>query len=425
MKIPSDMTAVEATRAIAGGTLTAGALIESCLDRIRSCDPSLKAFVFVAADAARQRALQVDKHFVTGPLAGVPVAVKDVLDTSDMPSEYGSPIWQGHQPVADAACVALARNAGAIFLGKTATTEFATRFPAMTNNPVNPAHTPGGSSSGSAAAVAARLCPVAFATQTAGSIIRPAAFCGVVGYKPTFGTLHRAGMKVMSEELDTIGVIARTVADCAYFIASTTGLDLGNPETPLSRPPRLGVTIGPPDNHSPEMIARLFETAEAARRAGAAVDEITVPRPLVDAFEAHPVVMNMEIARALSWETAAHPDKFSHLLNETLDWNRRQPPSALPQAKHTLAVARGHFELLMERYDAILTASALGEAPAGLAYTGDPSCNILWTALHAPAVTIPAGNSSSGLPLGIQVVARPGADASILTIARWLQSAIS
>lgn len=425
MKIPSDMTAVEATRAIAGGTLTAVALIESCLDRIRSCDASLKAFVFVAEDGARQRALHVDRGVVTGPLAGVPVAIKDVLDTSDMPSEYGSPIWRGHQPVADAACVALARNAGAIFLGKTATTEFATRYPAPTSNPVIPAHTPGGSSSGSAAAVAARMCPVAFATQTAGSIIRPAAFCGVVGYKPTFGTIHRAGMKVMSEELDTIGVIARTVADCAYFIASMTGLDLGDPETPLARAPRLGLTIGPPDNHSPEMITRLFETADAARRAGAVVDEILVPKSLCDAFVAHPVVMNMEIARALSWETAAHPDRLSHLLNETVAWNRRQPPSALIQAKHTLAVARGHFEQMMERYDAILTPSALGEAPAGLAYTGDPACNILWTALHAPAITIPAGNGSSGLPLGIQIVGRPGTDATALAIARWLQSAIS
>lgn len=425
MKNPSDMTAVEATKAIACGTLTAGALIDSCLDRIAACDPKLKAFVHVDGDGARQRALCVDKGLVTGPLAGVPLAVKDVLDTGDMPSEYGSPIWRGHRPVADAACVSLARNAGAIMLGKTATTEFATRFPSATVNPVDPAHTPGGSSSGSAAAVAAHFCPVAFATQTAGSIIRPAAFCGIVGFKPTFGTFHRAGMKVMSEELDTIGVVARTIADCAFFVASATGLDLGDPERPLARPPRLALMIEPPAGHAQDMIARMFETADLARRAGATVEHIAPSQSLLDAYNAHPLVMNMEIARALAWETVAHRDGFSHLLSETIDWSTQQPPGALPRARQILAVARGHFDSMMDRYDAILTPSAPGEAPAGLAYTGDPACNILWSALHAPAVTVPAGQGSSGLPLGIQIVARRGADALALSIARWLQAAMS
>ena len=425
MKNPSDMTAAEAARRIAGKTLTATALIDSCLDRIGACNDHLKAFVFVDEEGARARAQCVDRGLVRGRLAGVPVAVKDVLDTSKMPSAYGSPIWSGHRPVADAAAVALMRRAGAIALGKTATTEFATRFPAATVNPVNGAHTPGGSSSGSAAAVAARLCAVAFATQTAGSIIRPAAFCGVVGFKPTFGTYHRAGMKVMSEELDTIGVLARTVEDCAFFVAATTGLDLGDPETPLPRPPRLALMIGPPKGHAPDMITRLFESAELARRAGATVEEIAASTPLIDAYNAHAAVMNMEIARALAWEALEHRDELSDLLRETIDWSAQQRPDALALGRRAFRTARQDFGSMMEHYDAILTPSALGEAPAGLAYTGDPACNILWTALHAPAVTVPAGTGSTGLPLGLQIVAKPGADAQALAVARWLQAAMS
>jgi Asp-tRNA(Asn)/Glu-tRNA(Gln) amidotransferase A subunit family amidase len=222
----ADLTATEAAAKFERSKLRPVELVEACLDRIETNDPQLHAFVHVDRDLAMRYALALEKLPVRGPLWGLPLAVKDVLDTSDMPTAYGSPIWAGFRPRADAAAVSLARSEGAIILGKTATTEFATRKAAATVNPANHMHTPGGSSAGSAAAVAATFCPLAFGTQTAGSIIRPAAFCGVVGYKPTFGYIHRAGMKVMSETLDTIGVLARSVADCALLVGAITHRDL-------------------------------------------------------------------------------------------------------------------------------------------------------------------------------------------------------
>ena len=244
--------------------------------------------------------------------------MKDVLDTADMPSEYNSPIWRGHRPRADAAAVAWARAAGGVVIGKTVTTEFATRTPGPTANPHNPAHTPGGSSSGSAAGVAAGLFPLAFGTQTAGSIIRPAAFCGVVGYKPSFGTINRAGMKIMSESLDTIGAMARSVADCALLAGAVIGRDLGDPDAPAR--PRAA--------HRPLPLAELGQGARrrprrcstrvgaGLARAGAALEDARVARRLRRAGRGAPMVMNAESARSIGWELPRHRDGISPGLRE-------------------------------------------------------------------------------------------------------------
>lgn len=418
---PTRLTATEAARAIAAGRLSPAELMEACLARAAAREGVVRAFVHLDPAQARRAAASARP----GPLHGIPIAVKDVIDTADMPSAYGSPIWAGHRPRADAAAVAAARGAGAVVTGKTVTTEFATRHPGATANPHNPAHTPGGSSSGSAAAVADFMVPLAFGTQTAGSIVRPASFCGVVGFKPSFGTLHRAGMKVMSESLDTIGVLARSVADCALAIGAMSGRDLGDPETQRDRAPRLGLTMGPePEKAAPETVAALHRAADAARKAGAEVVEFALPPILMRAAELHPAMMNMESAQSIAWELATARAQLSPVLLEKMDWARAQPPALLQQARQAQTTAIAALYGLMGDMDALLTPAAPGEAPEGLGWTGDPAFNSLWTMLHGPNVTIPAGTGPKGLPVGVQLVGRLGQDAAVLGWARWLQAAM-
>ena len=415
------LTATEAARAIAADRLSAMELMEACLDRAAAREGAVRADVHLDPAQARRMAAKA----TSGPLHGIPVGVKDVLDTADMPSQYGSPIWAGHRPRADASAVALTRAAGGVIMGKTVTTEFATRRPGPTANPHDLGHTPGGSSSGSAAAVADFMVPLAFGTQTAGSIIRPAAYCGVVGYKPTFGTLHRAGMKVMSESLDTIGVLARSVADCALAISAMSGRDLGDPEEKPDRAPRFGLTLGPePGKAAPETIAMLHAVADAARKAGAEVVDFTLPPEFVRAAETHPVLMNMETAQSLAWELNEARPQISPVLLEKLDWARGLKPTALRDAHLAQSAGKLALARVTDGLDALLTPSAPGEAPEGLGWTGDPAFNLLWTTLWGPNVGIPAGKGPKGLPLGVQLVGRLGDDAAVLGWARWLQAAL-
>ncbi|MGA3400020.1 MAG: amidase [Acetobacteraceae bacterium] len=268
------LTATEASRRIRAGKLHPTALMQACLARIAEREPTVRAFTWFDARVAPQAAASA----LPGPLHGLPLGVKDVLDTADMPSEYGSPIWSGWRPRADAAAVAWARAAGAVVMGKTVTTEFATRKPGPTTNPANPDHTPGGSSSGSAAGVAAGFFPLAYGTQTAGSVIRPAAYCGVVGYKPSFGTISRIGMKVMSDSLDTVGVLARSVADCALLSGAVSGRDLGDPEEKPPSAPRIGLCRSPSWHlAAPETVALVERVAGSLARAGAAVCDRELP----------------------------------------------------------------------------------------------------------------------------------------------------
>lgn len=422
---PADLTATDAARHIRNGSLTVSELIEACIERVDQVDVALKAFVHFDRDLVRRHAAEANRGPSKGPLHGLPIGVKDVLDTSDMPTGYGSQIWEGYRPRADAAVVATARSAGAIIFGKTATTEFATRRPSATLNPHNPNHTPGGSSSGSAAAVAARLCPFAFATQTAGSIIRPAAFCGIVGYKPSFGLIHRAGMKVMSETLDTIGVLARSVADCALLIGSLMGRDLGDPEKAPPRPPKFAMVFGPSTNATAETVTRIREIAETLRRSGAVVEEKRLPPETEEAYAAHPIVMNAEIHQALAWELGNFEPMISQDLREPLAWSRQFSPAQLDSAKKSFAIARQAFKKWLDDVDAVMTPSAVGEAPLGVKNTGSPEYNTLWTALNASCVSVPMGHGPSGLPLGIQIVCEEGRDAAALSWARWVQSRIS
>jgi Asp-tRNA(Asn)/Glu-tRNA(Gln) amidotransferase A subunit family amidase len=416
------LTATQARARIAAGTLSPVALMEACLDRITARDPEVRAMAFLDPALAQQGAANA----APGLLHGLPVGVKDVLDTADLPSEYNSPIWRGHRPRADAAAVAWTRAAGGVVVGKTVTTEFATRRPGPTTNPHNVQHTPGGSSSGSAAGVAAGFFPLAFGTQTAGSVIRPAAYCGVVGYKPSFGMISRFGMKVMADDLDTVGVMARSVADCALFAGAVSGRDLGDPDSRPDHAPRIGFCRSPVWEHAaPETQTLLQDAAARLARAGASVADFAFPASFDGLAQAQAVVMNAQSARGMGWEMLHHRDQLSDGLREKLEWGLAQPPATLDTALALFDHAQHAFPEAMGALDVLITPSAAGEAPKGLEWTGDPMFNLLWTALHVPCVTVPAGTGPNGLPLGVQIVGRIGADRQVLAWAQWVASALA
>ena len=421
MREPAKLSATEAVRLMRAGTLRSADLMAACLARIAEREPVVRAFAWFDPDAARKAAAAVPP----GALHGLPIGVKDVFDTADMPSEYGSPIWRGWRPRADAAAVAWARQAGAVVMGKTVTTEFATRKPGPTGNPHNPGHTPGGSSSGSAAGVADFFFPLAYGTQTAGSVIRPAAYCGVVGYKPSYGMINRFGMKLMSESLDTVGVIARSVADCALFAGAVSGRDLGDPDVRPEKSPRIGICRSPAwDKALPETEALLSRVASALARAGGSVVDRELPQEVAAIEAAHPIVMNNESARALGWELANAREQISEGLRERLEFGLSRSEAEVAAAHAVFESAQRAFPACMDGLDALVTPSAPGQAPAGLEWTGDPAFNLIWTSLHVPCVTVPAGAGPDGLPLGIQIVTRIGEDRQALAWAQWVAAAI-
>jgi len=415
------LTATAATRLIHDGRLRPEALMDAYLDHIARRDVTVRAFAHFDPAQAREAAASARP----GPLCGIPIGAKDVLDTADMPSQYGSPIWSGWQPRADSAPVAWARAAGGVVIGKTVTTEFATRRPGATLNPVNSAHTPGGSSSGSAAGVGAGLFPLAYGAQTAGSVIRPAAYCGVVGYKPTYGMISRIGMKLMSDSLDTVGVMARTVADCAMFAGAVSGRDLGDPDAKPERAPRIGICRTPTwDTAEPETHMLLARVTEALSQAGAAVSGRELPAGFAALIDAHPIVMNSESARSLGWELAHQADLLSDGLRERLEFGLSQSEAERATAYAAFNTSQLAFPDAMDGLDILVTPAAPGEAPKGLDWTGDPAFNFIWTSLHVPCVTVPAGTGPNGLPLGIQIVGRRNEDRAVLAWARWVEAAI-
>ncbi|MSP04339.1 MAG: amidase [Acetobacteraceae bacterium] len=422
MSDPARLTATEAAQNIRAGTLTPAALMEACLERVKARDAAVHAFVHLDPDQARAGAASARP----GPLHGIPVGVKDVLDTADMPSQYGSPIWVGWQPRSDCAAVAATRAAGGVVMGKTVTTEFAHRHPGPTANPHNPAHTPGGSSSGSAASVADFQVPLAFGTQTAGSVIRPAAFCGIVGYKPSFGTISRMGMKIMSDSLDTVGVMARSVADCAFFAGAVSGRDLGNPDAIPERGPGVGLCrTSHWDQASKETQDLLARVAKALVRRGARVEERDLPVPFTALADAHNVVANCESAASLRWEYAHAPGKLSNSLRDRVAFGQGCDEATRNNAYRVFRDCQARFDAVTDGLDILLTPSAPGEAPLGLAWTGDPVFNYIWTDLHVPCVTVPAGMGPNGLPLGVQIVGRRGEDRQVLAWAQFVAAAIA
>jgi amidase len=388
------------------------------------------AFEYLDAEAALATARASDRGGGAGPLRGLPIGVKDLMDTADMPTAYGSPIYRGWRPKADAAVVALARAAGAIVLGKTATTEFATFHAGRTTNPHDPRHTPGGSSSGSAAAVADGMVPLAVGSQTAGSIIRPAAFCGVVGFKPSFGLIPRVGTKLIAESLDTLGVFGRSVADVALFAGVLTGRPEFVEAADAGALGTASVALGLCRTHqwplaAPETAALFERLPETLARGGLTLRSMAAAAEHEPLFAAQMAIMGREAAASLAWEWTTHQAQLSSQLRDLLSAGAAVTPADYDAAQRLAAAARQALPAFFGPHDVVLVPAAPGEAPEGLAYTGDPAFSRVWTLLGVPCLTLPAGTGPGGLPLGIQLVGRIGDDARLLAVAAVVERALA
>ena len=426
MTDPRSLTVREAARQIGERRLTAEALAAAYLDRIRARETMVGAWQYLDRERALADARRRDPEPTRGPLHGIPIAVKDLIDTVDMPTAYGSSIYRGHRPAADASCVALARAAGAVVLGKTVTTEFAAFTPGKTANPRNPAHTPGGSSSGSAAAVADGMAPLAFGTQTAGSVIRPAAYCGCIGYKPSFGLINRAGVKPLADSLDTIGVLAGTVEDAAFFAGVLSERPaLRHLAAPSDRP-RFGLYRTPMwDEAEPATAAALDAARAALERAGAAVAELAIAPQHYGLAEVQNTIMGFEMVRALAYERTLHSAQLSPRLAQMLDAGMTIGADEYDRALARAAEARAGLDAFFGSCDAVLVPAAPGEAPVGLGNTGDPIFNRMWTLLGVPCVTLPARWADNGLPTGVQLVGWIGNDPRLMACAAFLERALA
>jgi Asp-tRNA(Asn)/Glu-tRNA(Gln) amidotransferase A subunit family amidase len=436
------LSASEAARLIRDGAISSEQLVEACLARVREIDEQVQAWAFLDPEHALAQARAADEWRLsgrqTGPLHGVPVGIKDIFDTADMPTENGSVLHAGRTPSRDATAVARLRAAGAVIMGKTVTTEFAYFGPGKTRNPHNPDHTPGGSSSGSAAAVAAEMVPLALGSQTNGSTIRPAAFCGVLGFKPTHGLISRRGVLTLSRTLDHVGLFARTIDDIALLAEQLVGYDERDPDTrPRARIPFVEVAAEEPplspmfafvktphwervDEETKEGFAELIEAL------GDRVEEIELFPSAADAWTWHQTIMEAEMAANLEREWEKGRDRLSETLRALLERGRE-----VRAVNYQHAVARirpmheSFVELFEQRYDAILTPAASGAAPRGLASTGDPAFCTLWTLCGMPAISLPLLQSTSGLPLGVQLVGPRHGDARLLRTARWLAARVA
>ncbi len=420
----NELDAQDAARAIARGATTSQALVAACLARIEQREPAVRAWTFIDPEQAMAQARERDQETkagkIRGALHGVPIAVKDVIDTADMPTQMGSSIYQNWRPMTDAACVALARKAGAVVLGKTVTCELAGIAPRETMNPLDPARTPGGSSSGSAAAVADRMVPLAFGTQTGGSVIRPASFCGIVGFKPTYNAINRAGLKFASETLDTVGLMARSVGDIALLF----DVCLDRPPQALAartKPPRIGLcrNVMWHTNASPETRAAVEGVAERAVAAGATVEDFVLDHEFLRLFGRRDAINNYERACGLAWEWAHHREKLSPQMTKTVELGQSLLHSTYQETLQLAERCRLRLSDMMPDFDVLLTPSVDGEAPVGLHYAGNPAFQALWTMLHVPTITLPLAKGPNGLPVGIQLVAARGADHSLFSTAQW------
>jgi Asp-tRNA(Asn)/Glu-tRNA(Gln) amidotransferase A subunit family amidase len=415
------LSALDLARRIESGELTPRAVVDICAEAIAARESKIGAFTALDIEGARRTA----NSLASMPLRGLPVGMKDIFDTVDFPTAYGFAAYAGHRPQTDAAMVMAVRRAGGIILGKTVTTELASLQPAGTRNPRNPAHTPGGSSSGSAAAIAAGMLPISFGSQTGGSMIRPAAFCGVAGYKPSFRLMPTVGMKAFSWSLDTVGVFGAGIDDVAFAAAVTTGRDLRVDGSPFDAPRIALARTHLWSEATPGMQAAVERAARVAEAAGAQVTELMLPKIFEDAIHAHGIVQDHEAYRALAYEYDRHRDRLGPILAEQLGKAARISTDQYDEARRIARRARRTFAELMAATDVILTPSAPGAAPHGLDATGRPTFNRLWTLLGPPCVNVPGLADTNGLPLGVQIVGRFARDKIALGAARFLEAALA
>jgi len=432
----TQLSAAAAAQAIRNGELLSEELVSACLERIRQLEDTVGAWAFLDPDYALEQARRADETRREGKLAGslhgVPVGVKDIFDTQDMPTENGTVLHKGYRPDRDATAVALLRQAGAVILGKTVTTELAVYAPGKTANPHDPKRTPGGSSSGSAAAVACGMVPLALGSQTNGSVLRPASFCGVYGYKPTHGLISRHGMLRQSRILDQVGVFARSIDDVALLAEQLMAFDENDPdmhasvrpglvktaadEPPL--PPRFGFVKTPMWNLTEADAREAFD--ELAQHLGERIEEIELPEVFNDAVAWHRTIMEADIARSFELEYTRGKEKLSSQLIEMIERGQQVRAIDYNRAADRIPILNSLLDNVFNRCNAILTPAAPGEAPVGLESTGNPVFCTLWTFCGTPAITLPLMQGSHGMPIGVQLVGPRGDDARLLRTARWL-----
>lgn len=419
------LTASEIVRAVRSGQTTCEAVTRACLDRIEERESDVLAWEYISPDLAIAAAKSMDRSGASGPLAGVPFNVKDIIDTSDMPTGYGSPIYAGFRPRADAACVALSRKAGAVLLGKAVTVEFANRHPSKTRNPLDLARTPGGSSSGSAASVADYMVPLSIGTQGTSSTVKPASYCGVFGYRPTYGELRCAGVKEAAGSFDTLGLFARSIEDIALHRDVLLGREPVGVSL-VARPPRIAFCrthFWPTLDTSTQTL--LENAAAILRNAGASVIDLELPRVFEEAAEARGLIAGYEFALNYTWEIEHH----WNLLSETLRNGRIHDGVSCSyedyiEARNLIEHCRVSIAHLLEGYDVLLTAPATGEAPLGFTTTGSSKPALIWTTMHLPAISIPVFRGPSGMPVGALLVGKRSRDRELFAAASWVCGAL-
>jgi amidase len=415
------LTATQIVAAVSAGETTCEAVARSCLERIAEREPQVQAWQYLDADYVIRQAQVLDRGSKRGPLIGVPYGVKDIIDTADMPTEYGTPIHKNHRPQRDAACVALSRKAGAVLMGKAVTSEFANVHPGKTRNPHDPARTPGGSSSGSGAAVGAHMVPLALGTQTTGSTTRPASFCGVVGYRPTWGDLRLNGVMEASGTLDTLGILARSVEDVALYRDVLLGIE-PQPVIDLNMPLRIGFCRTHNWSKVEPTTQKLLEDAAGQlTRAGATVEDVTLPHDFEALEDAHRWISGFEMARNLTWEIENHWNEISEQFrNGRLTDGLACTYEQYVAMRHHMHHCRKLLLPILDRYDVLLAAAAPGEAPLGWHPVPHPWVYMIWTTMHVPSITLPVFQGPNGLPIGAQLLTRHYEDRRLFAMSRWV-----
>jgi len=425
MKPLNELTATEMTAAVRAGRATCEDITRACLDRIAEREKDVQAWQYLDPEHAIAEARARDRSDRKGALIGVPFSVKDIIDTSDMPTEYGSPIYAGHRPKADASCVALSRKAGGVLLGKSVTTEFANFHPSKTRNPLDLTRTPGGSSSGSAAAVADRMVALSFGSQTSGSTVRPAGFCGAFGYRPTYGDLRCVGIKEAAGSLDTLGLIARSIDDIALY--RDVLLDVEPVAVQKNAPPP---RIAYCRTHlwsllEPSTQALFDDAAARLARAGAKVSELTLPEDFDGIPDAHRLISGFEFSRNFAWEIENHWDEISTTLrNGRIKDGLECSFERYIEARDLAERCRQAIGNIIAPFDVVLTACATGEAPVGLNTTGNAKLALIWTTMHLPAISVPVFKGPAGMPIGAYVVGKRNRDRELFAFAHWMHRAL-
>lgn len=434
---------LDALKGISERSFSSEDLTRSCLDRAACLEDKIKAWEWLDPEFSIQCARESDRLLKDGlpkrPLHGIPLGMKDIVSTKGMPTSMGSPIYTGHVPTHSATIVQHLQAAGAFVMGKTVTTEFAWRHPGKTHNPWNLEHTPGGSSSGSAAAVAAGCVPAAFGTQTVGSVIRPAAYCGVVGYKPSYGLISRAGVHPLSPTLDHVGVFARSIGDAAFLVSCLTGYDRSDPHSllvnplqtclanipALEQPPRLAAIRTPVWNLADNVQKAMFEkNVEQLAEAGAEVQWIELPESFDGALDVLRTILFAEGAQIYTPLQTQYPGKTSKPLDLLIETGLKVSAVQYLEALKAAEEMRVQLEDLFNRFDCIVTPPATGEAPKTLDDTGDASFCGIWTLMGVPAVSFPVGRGPNGLPLGLQIIGPYLNDSKMLKVANWCDQKI-